>query len=71
MRGVGSYGDELISPAKRTINPIGEMLIAAGVMFPITHRVIKDSEKVDFGPSHTVGGSGSGRGSCSLPVLVT
>ena len=53
MLAVGSFGGDLIASVKRCINARGNNLIASGVRFPITYRLLKAEEKVDFGTVHT------------------
>ena len=53
MLAVGSYGEDLIASLKRCINARGNTLIAAGVRFPITHRLLRAAVKVDFGTINT------------------
>ena len=43
-----SYGDDMVAGVKRRIDARGNTLIAAGVRFPITHRLLKAAVKVDF-----------------------
>ena len=41
MLAVGSYGEDSIASVKRCINARGNALIAAGIRFPITYRLLK------------------------------
>ena len=50
---VGSYGEDLIASVKRCIDARGNTPIAAGIRFPITHRLLKASVKMDFGTINT------------------
>ena len=50
---VASYGEDMVASVKRCINARGNTLIAAGIRFPITHRLLKAAVKVDFGTINT------------------
>ena len=50
---VASYGDDMVASVKRRINARGNTLISAGILFPITHRLLQAAAKVDFGTINT------------------
>ena len=53
MMDVGSYGGDLAACVKRTTNTRANSLIADGVRFPITHRLLRAPAEVDCGTVNT------------------